>query len=253
LAPVPPEPCEPAGLETDCCHPAVRTPMTSARTPAPPAAGSTYSVQCSPSAVQPPWGLPGAAPPTRYRARESAHLCLARLWSIWSLGPPPPGGEDGSRGFRSLSHMPAGRVRSHPGVPHPGTFRPQGLITLSTACSPAGLAKARRPTQRVWDSPFRALLHPIRGTPLGASPLLSFPSGRKRPPAATSEDSSDRTGARHTLRPEGRGQPNLALLGFAPSRLSPPPPWDRLPGPAPHALSVGSTPYVLLPSGAPGV
>jgi len=49
--PVPPEPSGPAGLETDCCHPAVRTPLTSARTPAPPAAGSTYLVQCSPSAV----------------------------------------------------------------------------------------------------------------------------------------------------------------------------------------------------------
>jgi len=123
-------------------------------------------------------------------------MCLARLWSIWSRRPPPPEGGDDSRGFLSLSHLPAGRVRFIPGVPRPGTFRPQGLITLSTACSPAGLAKARRPTQRVWDSPFRALLRPIRGTPLGASPLLSFPSGRKRPPAATPEVSSDREGAR---------------------------------------------------------
>ena len=126
----------------------------------------------------------------------------------------------------------------HPGLPRPGTFRPQGLTTLPTVCSPSCLALARQPAQRPWDSPFRALLLPVSGAPLGTSPLLSF----ARP---VHEERSD-CDSRGLLRP-GRGSSapcaetqktsNLALLGIRPSRAFSSAVLNRLPGSRPSCPS----------------
>jgi hypothetical protein len=104
-----------------------------------------------------------------------------------------------------------------PGVPPPSTFRPQGLITLPAASSPPSLATARRPPQRPWGSPFRVLHLPASGTPLGASPLLSFIQSARRRVAATPEVDSDGEGARLASARRPR-RPNLALLGLRPSK-----------------------------------
>jgi hypothetical protein len=60
-----------------------------------------------------------------------------------------------SVGFRSLGHMHHTRSGSH-GLCLPATFRPQGLITLSTVCALARLAGLVSCRQRLWDSPFGA-------------------------------------------------------------------------------------------------
>jgi hypothetical protein len=141
-----------------------------------------------------------------------------------------------------------------PGAASPGTFRPQGLVTLSTAYSLPGLATARRPPQRPWGSPFRALLLPACGTPLGASPLLSFHyPPPKRWAAATPEVDSDREGGRWPP-PEGGGRRTLPSWVFAPPGHSPPSPLDRLPGPKPLTpFRPEVLPTFPLPGGAPGV
>jgi len=60
-----------------------------------------------------------------------------------------PLGHDASRAFVPYgTHQPA--RSGSPGRCLPGTFRPQGLITLSTACSLAGPARVRRLRQRLW-------------------------------------------------------------------------------------------------------
>jgi hypothetical protein len=138
------------------------------------------------------------------------------------LPPPPPKRQPVRKRLSwssaSLRHVPTRWIRSLPRPPRLGTFRPQGLGTLSTICSPTRLAMVRRPRQRPWDSPFRVLLLPTSGAPLGASPLLSFPRRRFR---GRGRDS------RGWLWP-GRGTkaltrrsrpPNLALLGFRPFRV----------------------------------
>jgi len=59
-------------------------------------------------------------------------------------------------GFRSLQHTEGSEVHNSRALPAPTTFRPQGLVTLSTAYSlraRAGFFSRRR---RSWDSPFGA-------------------------------------------------------------------------------------------------
>jgi len=58
-------------------------------------------------------------------------------------------------GFSSLWHMHRSRSGSR-GLCLPATFRPQGLITLSTVCALARLAGHISCRQRLWDSPFGA-------------------------------------------------------------------------------------------------
>lgn len=58
-------------------------------------------------------------------------------------------------GFRSPWHMRYARSGSH-GLCLPATFRPQGLVTLSTACSLARLVSLVSCRQRLRDSPFGA-------------------------------------------------------------------------------------------------
>lgn len=67
-----------------------------------------------------------------------------------SLSAPAP-----SMGSCSLGHMHRTRSGSR-GLCLPATFRPQGLITLSTACALARLASLVSCRQRLWDSPFEA-------------------------------------------------------------------------------------------------
>jgi hypothetical protein len=58
-------------------------------------------------------------------------------------------------GFYSLWHMHRARSGSR-GLCLPATFRPQGLATLSTACTLARLVGLISCRQRLWDSPFGA-------------------------------------------------------------------------------------------------
>ncbi len=139
-----------------------------------PAGGSAYSVPRSPSAVRLPWGLPADGGPCA-SAWGADHVLDPSLEFL--VPDSPPASEDAGTAlmeFCPLRHTPARRIRSLPGVPRPGTFRPQGLATLSTAFAPPHPAAARRPPRHPWGCPFRALLLPASGTPLGASPLLSF-------------------------------------------------------------------------------
>jgi hypothetical protein len=141
----------------------------------------------------------------------------------------------------------------HPGVPRPGTFRPQGLITLAAAYAPPSLATVRRPPQRQWDSPSRVLLPPTGRPPLEdhASPVVfSNPRTRGRPRL---QSSAGREGVRlATVR--RRGRPKLALLGFGPSKafssttFEPASRSEPLIPFRPEVL-----PTFLLPGGVPGV
>jgi len=141
----------------------------------------------------------------------------------------------------------------HPGVPRPGTFRPQGLITLAAACAPPSLATVRRPPQRQWDSPFRVLLPPTGRASLKthASPVVySNPRTRGRPRL---QSSAGWEGARLATA-RRRGRPNLTLLGFGPSKafssttFEPASRSEPLIPFRPEVL-----PTFLLPGGVPGV
>jgi len=159
--------------------------------------------------------------PARFRARLRRTCAWPALWSVCSRDP-PPGPKAGGRlswGFAPLRHIPTRRIRFIPGVPPPSTFRPQGLATLPAASSPPCLAAARRPPQRPWGSPFRVLLLPAGGASLEASPLLSFFRPARRREVATPEVSSGGKGARLAAA-RRRRRPNLALMGFCPSKAS---------------------------------
>jgi hypothetical protein len=100
-------------------------------------------------------------------------------------------------GFASLQHMRDRRSTSR-GLCLPTTFRPQGLVTLSTAYAlrtPAGSVSHRR---RSWDSPF------------GASPSQKV-SARFRPNGPTCRFAERFSHCR------SNGRPTLPrLLGFDP-------------------------------------
>ena len=132
-------------------------------------------------------------PLSRPRAKETA------LWDLLPYDTFQPGGS-GLPGA-SIAPAPSGLRVSH---------------TLSPVFAPPGLTTARQPPQRPWGSPCRALLLPNSGTPLGASPLLSFsPAASCR--TATPEVISEREGDRPTVA-RRRRWPSLALLGFGPSK-----------------------------------
>ena len=63
-----------------------------------------------------------------------------------------------SRGLSFRSTHAATEVRFTRARPAPGTFRPQGLVTLSTACSLDRLADLVSDRQRPSDSPFGAFI-----------------------------------------------------------------------------------------------
>jgi hypothetical protein len=64
-----------------------------------------------------------------------------------------------SMGFRPLGHMRRARSGSR-GVSIPATFRPQGLVTLSTVCSLAGPDDFVSRRQRLWGLTLRSFLLP---------------------------------------------------------------------------------------------
>ena len=219
--------------------------MASARAPSAPPPVAAYSVQRLPlRGLRPPWGLPDwiHLHTSVHRRRRS---CAWPAFGVsgpevplspWESPKGPTQGKDGSPGVLLPTTRSNQTGPVHPGIPLPGTFRPQGFIlTLSTVCSLPGLAPARQPAQRPWDSPFKALLLPTGATPLGASPLLSFLRLRFR------GDGRDFRGCLRT----GRGTKAATeattagpcLPGFWPLQgvllhL----PWNRLPGSSPSRL-----------------
>jgi hypothetical protein len=78
--------------------------------------------------------------------------------SFHGAGLPRPLDRDASCGLRSPLARINRRGPVHSGLCLPGIFRPQGLDTLSTACSLAGPARFFRIGQRLWGSPLRSLI-----------------------------------------------------------------------------------------------
>jgi len=69
--------------------------------------------------------------------------------------------------------MPTRRIRFTRGF-HPRHLPSSGFAYPPDGLLPAAPGNGPSTAQRPWDSPFKALLLPTSGTPLGASPLLSF-------------------------------------------------------------------------------
>jgi len=141
-----------------------------------------------------------------------------------------------------------------PGFPHPGTFRPRGLNTPPAVCSLPRLAEPVGSAAPMGFS-LQGLAPPIRGTPLGASPLLPFkgPARRRnrrdfrgfsKAPTASAVGPVNREGER---RASSLGEPILAaepcppgcspLQGFLLRRLG------ARAGPSPSCPSTESAPY----------
>jgi hypothetical protein len=59
--------------------------------------------------------------------------------------------------FPALQHLPASRVHWSGGVPHPPSFRLQGLSTLLTGCSSRCLVGLVSYPQHSWASPLRSV------------------------------------------------------------------------------------------------
>jgi len=124
-------------------------------------------------------------------------------------------------GFGSLQHIKDRRSTSRrPSVP--ASFRPQGLITLSTVCSlrtRAGFVSCRR---RSWDSPFGAFsartgtaAFPRPTAPHAVSPTTApavETAGRRDRPRLPGIDPFERPSRR---RRDERRLPPDAPLGFA--------------------------------------
>jgi hypothetical protein len=217
----------------------IRTPVALACAPStPPAPVATIRFLAPPSRLQPPWGLP-ARGCSHASARGGRQTC-AWLTSEVS-GPTAP--------------FPARRRR----IGSPGVFCPYGTFELGGSGSP-GEATPRHLPPSGFDYPLDGLRPSEPGdgpstatAPMGfalqglappgqrypsrglASPVVSPPSpqaGRPRlqrlTPTGKGPDSSPPAGG------DGRTLPSWA---FAPPRLSPSPPWDRLPGPSPSCPS----------------
>ena len=110
-----------------------------------------------PFAFRPGCGFPNRPSPAEGLGSANAPLIESRC---------PPGSypDDASRrlsapapsmGSCSLGHMHHTRSGSR-GLCLPATFRPQGLVTLSTACALARLAGFVSRRQHLWDLPFEA-------------------------------------------------------------------------------------------------
>lgn len=92
--------------------------------------------------------------------REPAAPSL-RAWPLFSVLPsvsyaPLPRHGAPLMDFRSLQHLQVLRVRPFHERSLLATFRPQGLVTLSTACSLQNRVGRVSDRQRSWDSPFGA-------------------------------------------------------------------------------------------------
>jgi len=127
--------------------------------------------------------------------------------------------------FRPLWHMRQSRS-GPPGRCLPGTFRPQGLATLSTAYSLDGLARRVSAKQRLWGLPFGAFLL-IRGrhTFLHGPTRLPLPQPVASPNRSSTRRQRPKTGFQarprtSPLRSVGclARRPPEAPMGFVPFR-----------------------------------
>jgi len=120
-----------------------------------------------------------------------------------------------------------------PGVPRPGTFRPQGLITLSTASSPPGLAPGPSTRAAPMGFALQGLAPPGRRYPSQGLPshvVSPLPLARTR---SRLQRSSPTGKGNESRRPKTTTAAPCPPGCCAPSGFSPPSPWDRLPGPSP--------------------
>ena len=126
--------------------------------------------------------------------------------------------------FAPLRHMRAQQIRFTRGF-HSSTPSALRVLTLPAVCSLLCLATTRQSQQHPWGSSFKALLPPTRGTPFGASPLLSFPGlarmRDRREFRGFSEigEGNDASVILPAGKPTCRADSsNLAFLGVRPSR-----------------------------------
>jgi hypothetical protein len=246
---VPPEPCGPSGLTTVCCHSVRRTPLTLARTPATPAAGSTYLVQCAPLRGSSALGSSRRRSPHALSRAGHRRTCA---WPVSEVSGPlvPFLSPEGVR--KRLSWIPFPSARSSqpdpvtPGDSIPRHLPPSGFDYPLDGLLP-GLAWRRPVGQRSACGIRPSGPRSARSAAPLSRPRLScrFSADRKRSIAATPEVCSDREGARPCLRNKNRGGGRTLpswdspLQGFLLRR-----PETGFPASAPHALSVESTPYV---------
>jgi len=139
-----------------------------------------------------------------------------------------------------------------PGASSPGTFRPQGLITLPTAFSPPGLATEQVRRSALGILPSRPCSFQPTGRPFGASPLLSFRSPAQGRATATSEVC---TAGKGNVKPPPKWRPRRTLpsWAFSPPGLSPSPTESGFPLLPLVPFRPEALPTVPLPGGASGV
>jgi len=213
-------------------------------------------------------GSSRAALSARYRTRNQ-RTCAWLVLEVSGL-PPRPSRPEGPRRDRSPGiSLPTAHASPGdpvvPGFPRPGIFRPRGLATPSTACSPPGRTTIRQSPRRPWDFSFRVLLLPAGGTPFGASPLLSFLRTARTGPGPKGPSRPVSVRARlQRLTPTGKGPDrqraearwsaqvlpswSSPLQGFLLRRLG-----TGFPARSPSCPWIGSAPYVPLPAEASGV
>jgi hypothetical protein len=144
-------------------------------------------------------------------------------------------------GFRSLQHM-RDRRSTIAGFPSPATFRPQGLVTLSTAYSLRARAGFVSHRQRSWDSPFGAFTcRKVRGRFRTHEPACRFSRRcyrrRGRRSGSTGRDFRALTLA--GVPGDDMGLACRALVapwGFFPSRVCERGPWPGFLPTSSHAL-----------------
>jgi len=205
------------------------------------------SVPRSPSAVSRPGVFPAAASHRATARKGATHEVGPPLKCLTSCSPPAPRHGNGSPGISFLTThtsekgpvVPGDSILRH--LPSSGFWSPSRRLTPFHA---SRRPVSHRSVHRIPPSGPRSSRPAV--PLLAASPLLSFLRPGQARTAATPEVDSG-PGRGPTTSPNQKTNqrlPNLALLGFRPPRLSPPSPWSRLPGSAPHTLSAESAPYV---------
>lgn len=200
-------------------------------------------------------------PPVPHAPRHvrAAVLHLVRPWSLSVRAPPDAIGSPTHAERHSWDFFPYGTLsRNQSGCSrgfHTSAASAHRVSTLATAYSRPRLAKVRRPPQRPWGCPFRALLPPTCGTPLGASPLLPFPGPTRRRGRRDFRGLSRIGKGKErpdVLEIQTTGVLTLPSWVFAPPRLSPPVPEDRKRSKAPPSLRPKMLPTVPLSGGDTG-
>jgi hypothetical protein len=169
-----------------------------------PAGVSRSWVPQSRSAVRPHAGY-AVFPRQAARPQLSGRDVLSSGFAIRECCPMQPSLPNHRRapllGFASLQHVQGTEVHACCGLCLPAAFRPQGLLTLSTAYSLCARASFVSRWQRSWDSPFGAF-----SSPAGTE---AFPPRRTHMPFSLSVSPA---------RTRRMGRPNRPrLLGFDPA------------------------------------